>query len=404
MIQHLHVKIRKILFFLLGVIVTGIILTGNIMMYYAGTQTAKENLRSLVKEIGLKNMIDAEYADTELEGFAYAAVRVPRKDDKDFEPVICLNTIPDISDTKLRMYVDRIPSNDKENVRLPKLIYIIKRKENIGKIIILITKKEVLKLLMPVIVLSIILETVSIFLILNASKYISKVLVKPVNDMLEAEKNFISNASHELKTPLAVIMANADLLLECAGEEKHLRYIKSEAERMNHLIIQMLTLARLDCADESDDTEIFSLDEALLEISYPFEGIAYEKSNPFSIDIQEHMLLKGNRQQIKKAVCVLLDNAFAYAAPGGSIYINACKKHNQCVIQVSNHGSEIPKCIQDRLFQRFYRENSTQKEREEHFGLGLPICYEIVKKHHGTITVSSGQGMNCFTIWLPDNC
>lgn len=404
MTGRLDKRIEKMLVFLFGFIVTAFILIVNIIIYSINIQAAKESMRSLIKENGLKNMMDAEYVDRKLDGLAFAAVRVPRKEDSDFEPVIVLNTMEGISDEELLKYVYRIPPNDKENVRLPKLIYIIKRKDNVGKVIIFIPKMEAVKRCMPAVLWSILAETVSMLLLLHISKYISGILIKPVNDMLEAQKNFISNASHELKTPLAVIMANTDLLMESMGQEKHLKYIKSEAGRMNRLILKMLELEKMDCADEAYVKEVFSLDEALLEISYPFEAVAYEKSNPFSIEIQENMLFTGDRQQIQKAVSILLDNAFAYAEPGGSIQINACKRRHHYIIRVSNAGDEIPRNIQDRLFQRFYREGRMQDGQEEHFGLGLSISYEIVKRHHGRITVSSSQGINTFTVQLPVRC
>lgn len=404
MTGRLDKRIEKMLFFLFGFIVTAFILIINIMIYSINIQAAKESMRSLVKENGLKNMMNAEYVDRKLDGLAFAAVRVPKKEDTDFEPAIFLNTLEGISDEELLKYVYRIPPNDKENVRLPKLIYIIKRKDGVGKVIIFISKKEAVRRCVPAALWSILAEIVSMFLLLFISKYISGILIKPVNDMFEAQKNFISNASHELKTPLAVIMANTDLLMESVGQEKHLRYIKSEAGRMNRLIIKMLELEKMDCADEDYVKEVFLLDEALLEISYPFEAVAYEKSNPFSIEIQQNMLFTGDRQQIQKAVSILLDNAFAYAAPGGSIQINACKKRHNYTIRVSNAGDEIPRNIQDRLFQRFYRESRMQEGQEEHFGLGLSISYEIVKRHHGKITVSSSQGINTFTVLLPVRC
>lgn len=171
---------------------------------------------------------------------------------------------------------------------------------------------------------------------------------------------------------------------------------------MNHLIKQMLTLAKLDLIDEFYDKTTFSLKEALLEIVYPFESIAYEKSKLLTIDIQNDMPFVGDKQQIQKVVSILLDNALSYSDTNGTIEISTCTKSGKYRIQVSNTGQEIPKDVQKMLFDRFYRQHDTQTNNEEHFGLGLAIAYEIVKKHHGTISVSSNQGINCFTVLLPD--
>lgn len=401
MIQHLDHKIRKLLFVMMGLIITCIVIIINLVMYDINVQAVKDNMRERIIDIGLENIISSQYDGSELENLEFAAVQVPRNKE-DFAPKLLVNQLVDIPDQTLLEYADRIQKSGKEEIRLPGLIYIIKRKNNVGKAVIFMPKREVIRRFTPIIVTSLIAEAIVLILLLCVSKKISKLLVKPVDDMVQAEKKFISYASHELKTPLAVIMANTDLLTDSIGDEKHLNYIKAETERMNHLIIQMLTLAKLDLVDEFYDKTSFSLEEALLEIVYPFESIAYEKSKQLTIDIQNGMPFMGDRQQIQRVVSILLDNALSYSDSDGTIKISACKKSGKYRIQVSNTGEEIPKDIQKILFERFYRQNHAQANNEEHFGLGLAIAYEIVKKHRGTIGVNSNHGINCFTVLLPD--
>lgn len=401
MIQHLDHKIRKLLFIMMGLIITCIVIIINLFMYDINVQTVKDNMRERIIDIGLENIISSQYDGGELEVLEFAAVQVPRNKE-DFAPKLLVNQLVDIPDQTLLEYAGRIQKSGKEEIRLPGLIYIIKRKNNVGKAVIFMPKREVIRRFTPIITTSLIAETIILILLLCVSKKISKLLVKPVDDMVQAEKKFISYASHELKTPLAVIMANTDLLTDSIGDEKHLNYIKAETERMNHLIIQMLTLAKLDLVDEFYDKTSFSLEEALLEIVYPFESIAYEKSKQLTIDIQNDMPFMGDRQQIQRVVSILLDNALSYSDSDGTIKISACKKSGKYRIQVSNTGEEIPKDTQKILFERFYRQNHAQANNEEHFGLGLAIAYEIVKKHHGIISVNSTRGINCFTVLLPD--
>lgn len=386
---------------MMGLIITCIVIIINLFMYDINVQTVKDNMRERIIDIGLENIISSQYDGSELEGLEFAAVQVPRNKE-DFAPKLLVNQLVDIPDQTLLEYAGRIQKSGKEEIRLPRLIYIIKRKNNVGKAVIFMPKKEVFRRFTPIIVTSLIAEAIILILLLCVSKKISKLLVKPVDDMVQAEKKFISYASHELKTPLAVIMANTDLLTDSIGDEKHLNYIKAETERMNHLIIQMLTLAKLDLVDEFYDKTSFSLGEALLEIVYPFESIAYEKSKQLTIDIQNNMPFMGDRQQIQRVVSILLDNALSYSDSDGTIKISACKKSGKYRIQVSNTGKEIPKDTQKILFERFYRQNHAQANNEEHFGLGLAIAYEIVKKHHGIISVNSTRGINCFTVLLPD--
>lgn len=401
MIQHLDHKIRKLLFIMIGLIITGIVIIIDLFMYEVNIQEVKDNMRELVIDAGLENIITSQYEDSGLENLEFAAVQIPRNGE-DFAPKLLANQLADVSDHTLIEYAGRIQKSGKEEIKLPKLIYFIKRKNNVGKAVIFMPKFEAVRRSAPIMAASLVLEAVILVLLLCLSKKISKLLVKPVDDMVQAEKKFISYASHELKTPLAVIMANADLLQDSIGDEKHLEYIKAEAKRMNHLIKQMLTLAKLDLIDEFYDKTTFSLKEALLEIVYPFESIAYEKSKLLTIDIQNDMPFVGDKQQIQKVVSILLDNALSYSNTNGTIEISTCTKSGKYRIQVSNTGQEIPKDVQKMLFDRFYRQHDTQTNNEEHFGLGLAIAYEIVKKHHGTISVSSNQGINCFTVLLPD--
>ena len=134
---------------------------------------------------------------------------------------------------------------------------------------------------------------------------------------------------------------------------------------------------------------------------YPFEGVAFEKSITITADIQENIPFTGDKKQIQQVAGILLDNALDYSDTGGIIKVNACKKQNKCIVQVINSGKEIPPHIQNVLFDRFFRQDGHSAAEKGHFGLGLSIAYEIVKKHHGTITVHSDNGMNCFTVTVP---
>lgn len=401
MIGHLNEKIRKLVLLLLIAIFACLVAAAHVLLYYGALRSAKEELRDLSKEVGLKQMIDPGYAGDELEWLPFAAVQVPRKEDANFEPVVWVNQIPGISDETLLAYVGDIPAKAKENVRLPKLIYIIKRKDNVGKVILFLPKSEALRRLLPLMAAGIVMEAAVVLLLLYVSKRISRLLVKPVEDMVRAEKKFISNASHELKTPLTVIMANADYLEAVMGQEKHLGYIREEVVRMNHLIMEMLTLARLDSVEEFYNKTEFLLDEAVLEVAYPFESVAFEKSLKLTIDVQENMKFTGEPQQLGKVVSVLLDNALSYCAEQGEVSVKAFKKTGAYVLEVADTGKEIPKEVQKNLFERFYRQDEQRTEEGSHFGLGLSIAYEIVKKHRGTIAVSTGGGWNTFTVTLP---
>lgn len=401
MIRFFDRKLRKLVFILFMILLVCITSIVNLSIYNAGVNREKKQLRELSIDIGLENMVNPSFVKKELQGMVFASVQIPRMGDVSFAPNVCVNQITGVADEKLVEYANRVQADIREEIRLPGMLYIVKRKKEVGKVLLFFPKKTVWKQCLPVLAACLSVEAVILLLLLYVSGRISRLLVKPVEDMIESEKNFISNASHELKTPLTIIMTNADLLAASIGNEKHLEYIKSEAKRMNHLISQMLTLAKLDYVSEFYDKSPFSLDEALLEVVYPFEGIAFEKSLSLSVDIENSILLNGDKQEIQKVAAILIENALDYSDGGGKVNVCAYRKNGKCIIQVSNHGKEIPKHIQNVLFERFYRQDGPQANCGSHFGLGLSIAYEIVKKHHGTITVSSNQGINCFTVMIP---
>ena len=226
-------------------------------------------------------------------------------------------------------------------------------------------------------------------------------MVKPIENTILSEKKFISNASHELKTPLSVISANAELLSSEVGRDnKHLLYIQQETSRMISLVQKMLTLTRLDAPQIQNTHAVFPVDDALLDIIYPMESVAFEKHIAFSIDIQEQMKMDGNESQIQNLASILLNNALSYTPEYGSIEIHAHIHNRKFYLSVENTGNPIPEEIRDRLFERFFRADEARADNG-HFGLGLSIAHSIVTNHSGKITVERQGDKNVFSVTLP---
>lgn len=289
-----------------------------------------------------------------------------------------------------------------KNKRFLKYTYIYKFKRNTNqRYIILISGTQAMKDTLPTLILCLILLAVGILVFSFASKIISRLLVQPVENMINSEKNFISNASHELKTPLTVIRTNTELLSsEIGNTNKHLEYISQETERMISLINKMLTLVRLDSTQIQENTELFCVDEALLDIIYPMESIAYEKSITISTDIKENMFIKGNKEQIQNVMSILLNNAISYTPADGQIHIHAELHSKKLYLDVANSGDPIPEDIRNRLFERFFRADEARQDNG-HFGLGLSIASSIVSHYSGKISVDRKNDMNVFSVVLP---
>lgn len=265
---------------------------------------------------------------------------------------------------------------------------------------ILISGAPAFRATLPTIGICVILLVCGIAIFLLSGRVVSRWLTKPIEDMISSEKKFISNASHELKTPLAVIRANTQLLQkEISADNKHLEYIHQETERMIVLVNKMLTLVRLDTAQNQALPKRFRVDEALYDIIYPMESVAYEKKIRMTAEIQEEMYIDGIEDQIQNLLSILLNNAISYTPESGEIVIRAYMQAKKFYLKVSNSGDPIPEERRDRLFERFFRADEA-REDNGHYGLGLSIASSIAANHGGRIRVDYEDHKNVFSVVL----
>ena len=226
-------------------------------------------------------------------------------------------------------------------------------------------------------------------------------MVKPVDEAMEKQKQFVWDASHELKTPLAVISANADVLAAEAGESKPLQYIQSEVRRTDSLIQNLLTLARMEKGTVQAEHAKFDLSRALLEVALPFESAVFEDGKTLDMDIPDGIEYTGDQEMIKQLAVILLSNAQKYSDDGGKIRVSLEAKGEKRILRVHNTGSAIPPEAQQRIFDRFYRVDSSHNREVEGNGLGLSIAQNIVSLHRGKITVHSAENEGTeFTVTL----
>ena len=251
-----------------------------------------------------------------------------------------------------------------------------------------------------IIIFSTTMTLISLIMIYLVSKKISEVIVKPINETLEKQKQFISDASHELKTPLAVIEANSDVLENEIGDNKWLKYIQSETESMDKLINELLLLAKIENVDDIKDYEKINLSEYIETITSMFESMAYEKQVKIITKIQNNIILNGNKQDIEHIVSTLLDNAIKHSLKEKEVEVDLLQEKNNVIINVRNCGEPIPKDQQDRIFERFYRVDKARNRDEKRYGLGLAIAKSTVVKYNGKIDVECKEGITCFKVSL----
>ena len=227
-------------------------------------------------------------------------------------------------------------------------------------------------------------------------------MVKPVDAAFERQRQFVWDASHEFKTPLAVISANAEVLAGEIGPNEYLGYIQSEVRRTDKLVQNLLTLARMDKGTVTAKIERFDLSKALLEVALPFESTVFEAGRTLEMDIPEGVFIRGDSEMIQQLVVILLSNALKYSNEGGVIRLSLAQKGHGCRISVFNTGRGIAPENLERIFGRFFREDLSHNNEIAGNGLGLAIARTIVQQHRGRIHAESEYGKSAtFIVTLP---
>ena len=245
----------------------------------------------------------------------------------------------------------------------------------------------------------------SLALLAGASFLLSLRVTRPVERAWRQQRQFFSDASHELKTPLTVILSNAEMLEGAALPERESRWrdnILSEARQMKTLVEEMLTLSRTEDAQRKPVMADVDLSDLSEDCALAFEPVAFEAGKPLSWDVTPALTVSGDGEKLRRLLSILLDNAAKYGAPGEGIVLSLRAERNQAVLSVSNGsgGHPIPPEELPRLFERFYRADASRGEQSG-FGLGLPIAQAIAKEHHGALRAESDEKTTRFTFTLP---
>ena len=216
---------------------------------------------------------------------------------------------------------------------------------------------------------------------------------QPIKESFEKQKQFISNASHELKTPLTIISANADVLKQ-SGDNKWLSNIRSQTERMDTLVADMLTLAKMDEDISKLSFTEFNLSEEVVNAALPFDAVVYETGKTLEMKIADNIMVTGDVQSAKQIVNILLDNAIKHASENGKIIISLKKESSRIALSVFNSGSLVPAEESNKVFERFYRGDKSRSRESGGSGLGLSIAQGIAAANKWKISAESIYGVS----------
>ena len=233
---------------------------------------------------------------------------------------------------------------------------------------------------------------------------LSRWAVSPVEKAWEQQKQFVADASHELKTPLTVILTDTELLQSGTCEEedrsRFLESIHTMGEQMRGLVEELLSLTRADDQSAGKTWQKFDLSKCVTNAVLPFEPVFFEKGLSVDTDIEDSLCVKGNEKQLRQVTEILLDNAQKYCTPESETLVKLKRQGRNALLTVESCGEEIGKEEREKIFDRFYRMDKARSMNHS-YGLGLAIAKQIAENHKGKIWVESAEGKNRFCLQIP---
>ena len=400
MIEKLRKRIFYLVFISISIIVLGVIILFAILNYHNTINTAVMMINRMT-QIGLireepDRLPRQENIENQrkIEGIYHVIVR-----DGSIDNI----TDNDDIDEKIKEYALEISKKnvrDDSGIKGNYIYNVRKRGENTFEITFM-ENEDAITHANSILLVSVVLCILSLIAIYIGAKKISRTIVKPVGETFEKQKQFISDASHELKTPLAVIEANADVLENELQDNKWIKYIQNEIESMNKLINELLMLAKIENIDNIRELKQINLSKELEIIISMFESMAYEKEITIDSNIKENIMLKANKEDIEHIVSTLLDNAIKHTESKKQVIVELNKEKNDIIIQVKNYGDSIPEEEREKIFERFYRIDKSRNRKEKRYGLGLAIAKSTVEKYNGKIEVSYKDHFTIFKVYIP---
>ncbi len=258
---------------------------------------------------------------------------------------------------------------------------------NTGYEIVFLDFGSELTTLRTLILLSLLILFVSLIIIFVLISLLSRPIINPVIENIQKQKRFITDASHEIKTPLSIISADTDVIEILHGEDEWTQNIKDQVVRMNDLVKDLLILSKMESAVPSEIVTKFNASEVISKRADTFDPIAVSENKHYIKSIEKDVEFKGYEDGIDKLVSVLLNNSFKYTPEDGTISLNVSKQGKSIIIVCSNTTDKMPSGNLNRLFDRFYRSDNSRSRETGSYGIGLSIAKAVVEQHKGNISV-----------------
>lgn len=248
---------------------------------------------------------------------------------------------------------------------------------------------------------------ISLIVLLFISIYLTNKSIVPIKETFEKQKQFIADASHELKTPLAIIKTNTSLVLShpydtIKNQSKWINYINLQTDRMSELISEMLSLAKMDAAENKLPLSPINISKIVESMILMFDAVIYENNIELETNISKNLFINGDKESLKKLFSIIMDNAIKHTNKNGNITVSLFSDKNKVKMIIRNTGEGIEPEHLERIFERFYRVDSSRDRETGGYGLGLSIASSIVKQHKGKIYAKSNIGeFTSFIVEIP---
>lgn len=411
MIRSLKRKFTAVIMAVLLAVTAGTVAAINVVNGRLMESQARTLLRQMVQTEGMRPPQDRQHTTPEEE---LPAGRAPREDFSALELSNFVTVRVDEQGEVIQWFGDRTNLYTDENIRATASQalesgrefgrigsqYFMKEQQPDGWLLVFLDSSQGFANARRLLLISIAVGAAAAGVLCIFSVVLVGNITRPVQDAFEKQKRFISDAGHELKTPISVIAANADVLQSEIGENRWLACIQTENRRMEALVKSLLSLSRLEQQARPAHLPV-DLSSAVGGVALAFESAAYEAGKTVDMQVEDGIWCLGDVEKLKQVTAILLDNAIKYASSGGHITLSLAKSRGKCALRVHNGGVCIPKEEQKHVFERFYRADASRSRQSGGSGLGLAIAKAIVDEHKGKIAVESKteQGTT-FTVLL----
>ncbi|WP_022774918.1 sensor histidine kinase [Butyrivibrio sp. AE2015] len=400
---------NKIIVTIMGAL--GLILLGTLMTIYFTTYSAvyrnSQNILKVftsdyIKGNGPKGVPDDTARIPEMRVIENSSVIYLVGFSQDGEVTDIMNDVkPVMSDEELKTLAKSLIDAQKTSGVIGRLIYCVTETEG-NTYVVMMDNSLITSSMKALILNTIIFGFIALVILFFVSLKVADKIMQPIDEMYQKQKLFISDAGHELKTPISTVSANAELLEREIGKNRWLDNIIFENKRMKELVKELLDLSRTE--NVSIVREDVDLSKLVTGGMLPFDSVAFEKGLLIESNITPDIHVMGDAGELGKLISTLIDNAISHAeiseANEKHVMISLSQKEKNAILEVSNPGKEIPKEDRERIFERFYRTDSS-RNLNGHYGLGLAIAKAIVMNHNGSIEVECRDGITAFVVRIP---